>query len=72
MLANRPTHWSGIMRQRRLDLGLTQSQVSAELGMSRQWVARFENGHAAVATLESVLALADVLELDIALDERRG
>ncbi len=71
MLANRPVNWSGLVRQRRVDLGLTQAQLAQEIGMSRQWVARFENGHAATATLATTLVLADALDFDVSVVERR-
>lgn len=60
------------VRQRRLDLGLTQAQLAAAIDRSRQWVARFENGHSATASLAVILDLADALDLDVELRERDG
>lgn len=65
MLAVTPADWGNIVRDRRLDLGLSQGALGERIGMSRQWVVRFENGNAAVATLDHLARLADVLDLEI-------
>lgn len=65
MLAVTPTDWGNIVRDRRLDLGLSQGALGESIGMSRQWVVRFENGNAAVATLDHLARLANALDLEI-------
>ena len=65
MLAITATDWSNIIRDRRIDLGLSQSELAGRIGMSRQWVVRFENGHAATATIDHIGRLAEALTLDI-------
>lgn len=65
MLAIRPADWGNIVRDRRVALRLSQGALAEKIGMSRQWVVRFENGHAATATVEHIARLADALELDI-------
>ncbi|HWD62427.1 MAG TPA: helix-turn-helix transcriptional regulator [Humibacter sp.] len=60
-----PTDIGNIIRDRRLDRGMTQSELADAVGMSRQWIVRFENGNADTATLDHLLRLAEVLELDI-------
>lgn len=65
MLAVTPADWGNIIRDRRTDLGLSQRDLADKIGMSRQWVVRFENGHAATATIEHIARLADALEIEI-------
>lgn len=65
MLAVTPTDWGNIVRDRRVELGLSQAALGEKIGMSRQWIVRFENGHADVATLDHVTRLADALDLEI-------
>lgn len=68
MVAFTPADWANIVRDRRIDLGLSQKTLGKQIGMSRQWIVRFENGHAAVATVEHIVRLAEDLELDINID----
>lgn len=68
MLAFTPADWANIIRDRRIDLGLSQKTLGMQIGMSRQWIVRFENGHAAVATVEHIVRLAEALEFDIDID----
>lgn len=65
MLAVTPADWGNIVRDRRIDLGLSQGALGEKVGMSRQWIVRFENGNAAVATIDHITRLADALDLDI-------
>jgi len=65
MLAVTPTDWGNIMRDRRIELGLSQGSLGERIGMSRQWIVRFENGNAGVATIEHVTRLANALDLDV-------
>ncbi len=65
MLAVTPADWGNIIRDRRLDLGMSQAELARQVGMSRQWVVRFESGHAGVATIDHLTRLAEVLSLDV-------
>lgn len=65
MLIVTPTDLGNIVRDRRTDLGLSQAALADAIGMSRQWVVRFENGHSGTATVEHLLAIADALHLDL-------
>lgn len=65
MLAITAADWGNIVRYRRLDLGISQAALAEKIGMSRQWVVRFENGSAAVATIDHVIRIADALDLEI-------
>lgn len=67
MLAVTPADWGNIIRDRRIELGLSQGALGERIGMSRQWIVRFENGHAGVATIEHVTRLAEALDLDVQL-----
>ncbi|MCU1475444.1 MAG: family transcriptional regulator [Subtercola sp.] len=73
MIADEARDWANIARDRRTELGLTQAEVADALGKSRQWLVNFESGSsAAVAQLDAVLALLDVLKLtpDLSSDDR--
>lgn len=72
MLATRPTDWANIMRDRRIELGMSQSELAERIRMSRQWVVGFENGNAGVADLAVALRLANVLGVDTSLSARGG
>jgi HTH-type transcriptional regulator/antitoxin HipB len=67
MLAATPADWANILRDRRLDLGMTQAVLAEQVGMSRQWVVRFEGGHAGVATIDHLTRLVEALGLDVEL-----
>jgi transcriptional regulator with XRE-family HTH domain len=56
-----------IAHQRRMDLGLTQLEVAARLGVTRQWLSRFENGIGESSLAKVFLVLR---ELDLAIDIR--
>ena len=60
--------WGNIVRDRRRDLGMSQALLADRIGKARQWVVRFESGHAGSASLDSLLALLDVLGLDLRVD----
>ena len=68
MYINTPRDWGNIVRDRRTDLGLTQADVAARIGKARQWVVRFESGHAGSASLDSLVKLTEVLELEVRVD----
>ena len=68
MYINTSRDWGNIVRDRRTDLGMTQGEVAARIGKARQWVVRFESGHAGSASLDSLVKLAEVLDLDVRVD----
>ncbi|UFS58563.1 helix-turn-helix transcriptional regulator [Subtercola endophyticus] len=73
MIADEARDWANIARDRRLELGLTQAEVTNALGKSRQWLVNFESGASApVARLDTVLALLEVLKLtpDLSRDDQ--
>lgn len=57
--------WSNIVRDRRVALGMTQEELAEKVGRTRQWVIRFETGHAGSASLADLLNVLDTLELDV-------
>ncbi len=65
MLVVTPADWGNVARDRRGDLRMSQSALAELIGTSRQWVVRFENGHADTATVDHILRLAAALDLDI-------
>ncbi|MBD3943312.1 helix-turn-helix transcriptional regulator [Microbacterium sp. NEAU-LLC] len=65
MLVIRAEDFGNIVRDRRNDLGLSQKELGERVEMSRQWIVRFENGHAATATFDHILRIAEALDLDI-------
>lgn len=67
MIADRSADWANIMRDRRLERGLSQADLAAQIGMSRQWVSGFESGKADKAPLSLALRIAAVLNIDVAL-----
>lgn len=73
MIVNTPRDWGNIVRDRRVQLGMTQEELAAHVDRARQWVVRFESGHAGSANVESLGRVLDVLGLlatvDIAGDE---
>lgn len=65
MLAASAVDWANIVRERRLALGLTQDELALDIGMTRQWVSRFESGlGTGSARLHTVLTILDVLDID--------
>jgi transcriptional regulator with XRE-family HTH domain len=57
------------VRGRRLALGLSQAELAARVGVSRQWVNGFEAGKR-TAEVGLVLRLLDALDLGLDLFER--
>ncbi|MCK9248615.1 MAG: helix-turn-helix domain-containing protein [Solirubrobacteraceae bacterium] len=55
-------HLAAVLRGRRLDLDLTQADVAARAGVSRQWLSGLERGRAG-AEVGLVLRVLDVLDL---------
>jgi HTH-type transcriptional regulator/antitoxin HipB len=54
---------------RRRDLGLSQEELAAQVGVSRQWIGAFERGRPR-AELGLVIRLLHALDLRVALVER--
>jgi transcriptional regulator with XRE-family HTH domain len=73
MIADRPRDWANIVRDRRMELGLSQAELAQRIGLSRQWVVRFENGAGTdVAQLTTVLDVVAALRLDPELNKPAG
>jgi HTH-type transcriptional regulator/antitoxin HipB len=71
VLINSINDLAAVVRGRRLSAGLSQEQVAARTGVSRQWVSELERGKA-TAELGLVLGLLDALELKVELDARES
>jgi len=69
VLVNSINDLASAVRGGRLRAGLSQEQVAARAGVSRQWVGELERGKP-TAELGLVLGLLDALELNIELDDR--
>jgi len=54
-----------LARTRRLELGLTQSQVAERAGVSRKWLVNFEGGTATAVELSLVLRLFAALKIPL-------
>ncbi|HUW88078.1 MAG TPA: helix-turn-helix domain-containing protein [Candidatus Paceibacterota bacterium] len=54
---------------RRHELGLTQTELANQAGVSRKWISTFEKGSSR-AELELVLRLIDTLGLDLVIVDR--
>ena len=52
-----------VVRRRRLALGLSQTQLAEQVGTTRQWLSRLEQGRGDV-TVSRLLTLLDVLGLN--------
>ena len=68
MLVNVSRDWANIARDRPSDLGLTQADLARRIGLARQWVVRFESGHAGSASVDSVMAVLSALDLYVHVD----
>jgi transcriptional regulator with XRE-family HTH domain len=55
--------WGNVVRDRRLEVGMTQQGLAELVGRKRQWVVRFETGYAGSASTDDVLKMLDVLGL---------
>lgn len=45
MFARTVTHVGGLVREARQEQGLTQAELARQIGVSRDWVVRLEQGH---------------------------
>src|SRR5687768_5321038 len=57
------------VRNRRLELDLSQSELADRVGVSRKWIIDVEHGKPSVA-MRLVLRLLDALDLDLSVDPR--
>ena len=67
MLTSHPTEVGAVVRQRRIDLSMSQTELAEKIGTTRQWMSRFEKGNADVSLSR---ALAILRELDMTVDLR--
>ncbi len=59
---------AAVARGRRRELGLSQTELAARAGVSRQWLSAFESGKPG-AELRLVIRLLDALGLQLMVDE---
>lgn len=71
MLVSTTRDWGNIVRDRRMELGMSQEALAEQIGKARQWVVRFESGHAQSASLGSLVKVLEVLGLDAQVDVAR-
>ncbi|MFD2839560.1 helix-turn-helix domain-containing protein [Populibacterium corticicola] len=64
MKITQPKELGVLVRTRRQQLGLSQSDVAERAGTTRQWLSRFEQGHSDVS-LGNAFAILKVLELEL-------
>lgn len=62
MIVTTPEVIGAQIRERRKELGLTQSELAEQLGTTRQWVSRLEKGVEG-ATIQRLLNVCDELDL---------
>jgi len=62
--SNSPKPFNELVRQRRLELGLTQSELAERAGCSQSAVSMFERGYGDVLSSDRLKVLAEVLDLD--------
>jgi transcriptional regulator with XRE-family HTH domain len=58
------------LKQRRLDLGLTQREVGDRSGIGQNLICTYERGRTISPTLAKIVAWADVLGCDVAIAAR--
>ncbi len=68
MFVSTPQDWGNVVRDRRNELGMTQEELAERVGRARQWVVRFESGHAGSASVDSLFKLLDVLDLYVQVE----
>ncbi|WP_417562275.1 helix-turn-helix transcriptional regulator [Microbacterium sp.] len=69
MIVSTAADWGNVVRDRRIELGLTQAELARRVGRARQWVVRFESGFAGSASVDSLLAVLDILDLYVEVGE---
>jgi HTH-type transcriptional regulator/antitoxin HipB len=70
-LITHPKQVGASLQARRKTLGLTQAEVAERLGLSQNRLSELET-RPETFTLEQLLAVLNVLGLDLALGERKG
>jgi transcriptional regulator with XRE-family HTH domain len=59
-----------VARQRRLDMSLSQDELAERVGVSRQWLSRFESAKADVSLSKALLVLRELeLEIDVRIPQ---
>jgi len=66
------TEVGGLIQQRRTDLGLTQAQVAARSGVSRDWIISIEKGRRLTVDFERLMRTLDVLGLAVEISVTEG
>jgi len=69
LLISNPVDVGAVVRQRRIDLSISQTELAERIDTTRQWLSRFEQGKADV-TLSRVLAILRQLDLTVDLQPR--
>jgi HTH-type transcriptional regulator / antitoxin HipB len=69
VLARTPVDWGLLVRERRRELGMSQSELSKLLGVTRQWVANFEKG-ASTAKFGLALQTVEAVGLRVSLEPK--
>ncbi|MDR0959266.1 MAG: helix-turn-helix domain-containing protein [Propionibacteriaceae bacterium] len=62
-----PRELGDLVRQARLEAGLTQAELAEDAQVGRQWLVGFEAGAKASAPLAMIWRLLDVLDLQVTL-----
>ena len=69
MLVGTSRDWANIVRDRRVEVGMTQEQLAERVGRARQWIVRFEAGSAGSASVDSLMKLLEALDLAVAIED---
>lgn len=62
------TDFGALVAERREALGLTQAELAARAGVTREWVVRLENGAPAV-TLHRLMRVLREVQLEVSVNE---
>ncbi len=68
-LVTSPADLGALVRERRRERGLSQGQLAASVGVSRQWIVSVEGGKAR-AEIGLLLRLLNTLDLSVRVDPR--
>jgi transcriptional regulator with XRE-family HTH domain len=68
VFVNGARDWGNVVRDRRTELGITQKELGDLVGRARQWVVRFESGHAGSASADDLLKILDALGLKVEVE----
>lgn len=71
MIVTTPNQIGAILASRRKQLGLSQAQVAARVGLSQNRLSVLEK-NSATMNARQLLALLNALGLDLAIDQRSG